>query len=66
MAEASHWQPERYRPLLYLQVRLLQLAPQFRRRFDSSDLVQDALLRAHQYRDQFRGTTDAEWVGWLH
>jgi RNA polymerase sigma-70 factor (ECF subfamily) len=66
MADASHWQPDHYRPLLFLQVRLLQLAPQFRRRFDSSDLVQDALLKAHQNRDRFRGTTDAEWMGWLH
>jgi RNA polymerase sigma-70 factor (ECF subfamily) len=66
MADASQWQPERYRPLLHLQVRLLQLAPQFRRRFDSSDLVQDALLKAHQFRDHFRGTTDGEWMGWLH
>lgn len=66
MAEASHWQPDRYRPLLHLQVRLLRLAPQFRRRFDSSDLVQDALLKAHQFRGRFRGTTDAEWMAWLH
>ncbi|HTK73745.1 MAG TPA: sigma-70 family RNA polymerase sigma factor [Gemmataceae bacterium] len=66
MADANHWQPDRYRPLLLLQVRLLQLAPQFRRRFDSSDLVHDALLKAYQYRDRFRGRTDAEWMGWLH
>ncbi len=65
MAEDRHWQPERYRPLLYLQVRLLQLDPQFRRRFDSSDLVQEALLKAHQHAGQFRGTTEAERVGWL-
>jgi RNA polymerase sigma-70 factor (ECF subfamily) len=66
MADARNWQPERYRPLLHLQMRLLRLAPQFRRRFDSSDLVQDALLKAHQYRDRFRGTTDVEWMAWLN
>jgi RNA polymerase sigma-70 factor (ECF subfamily) len=32
---------------------------------DPSDLVQDALLRASQRFDQFRGATDAELAGWL-
>jgi RNA polymerase sigma-70 factor, ECF subfamily len=65
MADARDWDPDRYRPLLHLQVRLMQLNPQFRRRFDSSDLVQDALLKAHANRDRFRGATEAERVGWL-
>jgi RNA polymerase sigma-70 factor (ECF subfamily) len=65
MADVGNWDPERYRPLLHLQVRLLQLDPQLRRRFDSSDLVQETLLKAHQHGGRFRGTTEAELVGWL-
>jgi RNA polymerase sigma-70 factor (ECF subfamily) len=65
MADALDWHPERYRPLLHLQIRLLQLNPLFRRRLDSSDLVQEALLKAHAHRDRFRGATEAELVGWL-
>jgi RNA polymerase sigma-70 factor (ECF subfamily) len=57
---------ERYRPLLRLQARQLHLTPRFARRFDSSDLVQLTLLRAHQCRDEFRGGTEAELLRWLH
>jgi RNA polymerase sigma-70 factor (ECF subfamily) len=32
---------------------------------DPSDLVQDALLKASQNFDQFRGANDAELAGWL-
>ena len=32
---------------------------------DPSDLVQDALLKAHQHFDQFQGRTEAELAGWL-
>jgi RNA polymerase sigma-70 factor (ECF subfamily) len=32
---------------------------------DPSDLVQDALLKASQHFDQFRGGNDAELAGWL-
>src|SRR3954466_12675374 len=65
MAERPEWNAGRFRPLLHLQVRLLRPAPRFRRRFDSSDLVQEALLKAHRNRDQFRGSTEAELVRWL-
>jgi hypothetical protein len=27
--------------------------------------VQQTLLQAHQVRDQFRGTTEAEYAAWL-
>jgi RNA polymerase sigma-70 factor (ECF subfamily) len=57
---------ERYRPLLRVQARQLRLTPRFARRFDSSDLVQLTLLHAHQHRDEFRGTTEAELLKWLH
>jgi RNA polymerase sigma-70 factor (ECF subfamily) len=59
------WQLERYRPLLRLQVRQLELDPRLQARFDSSDLVHDTLLRAHRDLGQFRGTTEGELVGWL-
>jgi RNA polymerase sigma-70 factor (ECF subfamily) len=65
MATTTAWEPERFRPILHLQVRLLGIDPLFRRRFDSSDVVHETLLRAHKNRDQFRGTTEAELVGWL-
>jgi RNA polymerase sigma-70 factor (ECF subfamily) len=65
MATTTVWDPERFRPLLHLQVRLLGIDPLFRRRFDSSDVVQETLLKAHKNRDQFRGTTEAELVRWL-
>jgi RNA polymerase sigma-70 factor (ECF subfamily) len=59
------WHVERYRALLHVLVHKLQVDPRLRRRFDSSDVVQDALLKAHAHRDQFRGHTEAELVKWL-
>ena len=34
-------------------------------RLDASDVVQQSLLQAHEAREQFRGTTDAERCAWL-
>jgi RNA polymerase sigma-70 factor (ECF subfamily) len=65
-AMAPDWPVERYRALLRLQARQLQLDPRLARRFDSSDLVQETLLRACRQRDQFRGGTEAERIAWLH
>jgi RNA polymerase sigma-70 factor (ECF subfamily) len=65
MAATTAWNLDRFRPLLHLQVRLLGLDSRFRRRFDSSDLVQETLLRAHENREQFRGASEAELVRWL-
>jgi RNA polymerase sigma-70 factor (ECF subfamily) len=65
MTPPSDWRLERYRPLLRLLARQIQLDPRLRRRLDSSDLVQDALLKAHMGLDQFRGTTEAELIAWL-
>ncbi len=56
---------ERYRPLLRLQLRQLQLDPRLRQRFDESDLIQETMLRAHQYRDRFRDEGEAALVRWL-
>ena len=53
MAAPGEWHPERYRDLLCMLARQIQLDPRLRRRFDSSDLVQEALLKATQNLDSF-------------
>jgi RNA polymerase sigma-70 factor, ECF subfamily len=65
MAQADDWSWERYRPLLLLQARQLRLDPRLRRRFESSDLVQDALTKAIRKLDQFHGQSEGERVKWL-
>src|SRR5262245_46504628 len=60
------WELERYRPLLKLQTRQVELDARLQRRFDGSDVVQEALLKAHRSLEQFRGRTEAELVQWLH
>jgi RNA polymerase sigma-70 factor (ECF subfamily) len=61
----GEWHPERYRDLLCVLARQLQMDPRLRRRFDASDLVQETLLKATDNLDQFRGGTEAELVKWL-
>jgi RNA polymerase sigma-70 factor (ECF subfamily) len=65
MVSSAEWHLERYRELLRLLVRQLHLSPRFRGRFDSSDLVQETLLKAQRKIEQFRGTSEAELVKWL-
>ncbi len=59
------WPLERYRPLLCLHVRQLQLGRLYRARFDSSDVVQETLARAVKGVCQLRGGSEAEFVRWL-
>jgi RNA polymerase sigma-70 factor (ECF subfamily) len=56
---------DRFRPLLRLHARRLQLDPRVKARFDESDVVQETLLRAFARRDQRAGTTDAQVWAWL-
>jgi RNA polymerase sigma-70 factor (ECF subfamily) len=65
MAEPSPGRPlEEYRDYLHLLARL-RLATWLRGKLDPFDMVQDALLKAHQHREQFRGQSEQEWVAFL-
>jgi RNA polymerase sigma-70 factor, ECF subfamily len=55
---------EDYRSYLLLLVRL-QMGPRLRAKVDASDVVQQAILHAHERRAQFRGATEGEWQAWL-
>ena len=65
MDAPEEWHPERYRDLLCVLARQIEMDPRLKRRFDASDLVQETLLRATQNLNQFRGGTEAELVKWL-
>jgi len=55
---------EDYRDYLRMLVRL-QLGCRLRTKLDASDVVQQAILHAHERRAQFRGATEGEWQAWL-
>ena len=55
---------ERYRDYLHLLARM-HLHPRLKAKIAPSDIVQEALLKAHEKREQYRGQTDAELAGWL-
>ena len=55
---------ENYRDYLKLLVRL-QMGARLREKLDASDIVQQAVLYAHERRAQFRGATEGEWLAWL-
>jgi RNA polymerase sigma-70 factor (ECF subfamily) len=55
---------EHYRDYLCLLARL-QLDERLQTKLDTSDVVQETLLKAHAKQEQFRVRTDAEMAGWL-
>ena len=55
---------ERYRSYLRLLARL-NIYRRLQAKVDASDMVQETFLEAHRHFDQFRGTTEAELLGWL-
>jgi RNA polymerase sigma-70 factor (ECF subfamily) len=62
--EAEDWAVERYRS--YLRVLAgAHVGPRLQAKLDASDLVQEALLKAHGTRGQCRGKTEAERLAWL-
>ena len=64
-AEPAHPRPvEQFREYLHLLARL-QLGAKFQTQLDPSDLVQQALLRAHEKQHQFRGRSEGERAAWL-
>jgi RNA polymerase sigma-70 factor (ECF subfamily) len=58
------WPLEHYRDYLHLLSRV-GLDARLRALADSSDVVQQTLLRAHERIGQFRGTSEAELLAWL-
>jgi RNA polymerase sigma-70 factor, ECF subfamily len=65
MTDSSDWDWERYRKLLHFILRRTQLDPRLKRRFGSSDVVSETLLRAAKYKDQCRAVTPGQRVAWL-
>jgi RNA polymerase sigma-70 factor (ECF subfamily) len=55
---------ERYRNYLSLLARL-QIGRRWQGKVDAADAVQETFLRAHHRFGQFRGKTEAEFIGWL-
>jgi RNA polymerase sigma-70 factor (ECF subfamily) len=58
--DSPAWAVERYRNYLHLLARL-RLGVRLQAKVDPSDVVQEAMLKAHEHRHEFRGQTEAEW-----
>ncbi len=62
--ETKRFNVEPYTEYLKLLARL-QLPSRIQGKLDASDIAQQTILHAHANRDQFRGGSEEEWVGWL-
>ncbi len=60
--EARIWTAVPYVEYLRVLARL-NLDARLRGKIDASDIVQQTVLQAHERSDQFRGSTEAEWLG---
>lgn len=66
MEPTDHLRPERHRSYLLTLARIcLRDWGPAAKKVEASDVVQDALLRAHKALPQFQGTTSAELQAWL-
>jgi RNA polymerase sigma-70 factor (ECF subfamily) len=65
MNDEAGWDLGPYRPILRLMSMHMNFDPCLHRRFDESDLVQEALARAQENLHQCRGETKAERIAWL-
>jgi RNA polymerase sigma-70 factor (ECF subfamily) len=63
-AQSDERSMERYRQYMRMLARI-HLGPRLQAKLDASDIVQQAILNAHQARAQFRGTSEAEKLAWL-
>jgi RNA polymerase sigma-70 factor, ECF subfamily len=63
-AELDERPVEAYRNYLRMLAQI-QVGPRLQAKMDASDIVQQAILQAHEARSEFRGTTEPEKLAWL-
>jgi RNA polymerase sigma-70 factor, ECF subfamily len=59
------WHPEKYRDFLKLMARRLCRDRRLKRRFDTSDLVQQTQMKACEKIHQFKGQDEPQFLRWL-
>jgi len=64
MPQLSDPDLEQFRSYLLLMAQL-HWKKKLQGHYDPADLIQQTLMEAHEKRDQFQGTTEAELAGWL-
>jgi RNA polymerase sigma-70 factor (ECF subfamily) len=66
MTQPRDWNPERYLDLVCLWARQLHLNTRFQRRFGTSDVVQETMMKAHEKKDGLNDNTEPARIKWLH